>query len=130
MSDSTRLAAIFKALSVESRVRMVRLLHDHQLCVNALARRLGISAAAVSQHLRVLREAGLVAPERRGLHMHYRVNAEALRQCDELLHHLMTPRKIALERYIPGQERAEGRPPSFPPGICANASARARPSRG
>lgn len=107
MSDATRLAAIFKALSVESRVRMVRLLHEHRLCVNALARRLGISAAAVSQHLRVLREAGLVQPERRGLHMHYRVNAETLRQCDALLHDLMTPREIALERYSPDQERAK-----------------------
>lgn len=104
MSEPTRLAAVFKALSVETRVRMVRLLQDHQLCVNALARRLQVSPAAVSQHLRVLREAGLVLPERRGNFMHYRVNTETLRQCGELLHGLTVPQGFRLERYTPGRE--------------------------
>lgn len=48
------------------------------LCVNAITRRLGISQPAVSQHLGVLRNAGLVCGERRGGMVHYRINYEAL----------------------------------------------------
>ena len=41
------------------------------LCVNALAHKLGVTQSAVSQHLRVLRQAGLVRGTRRGNFMHY-----------------------------------------------------------
>jgi len=61
-------------------VRIVQLLQDQPLCVNALAARLGVTHSAVSQHLRVLREAGLVAPDRRGAWVHYRLNDEAARE--------------------------------------------------
>ena len=46
----------------------------------ALARHLGVSEAAVSQHVKVLREAGLVSGERRGYFMHYQVRREALHE--------------------------------------------------
>jgi ArsR family transcriptional regulator len=64
----------FKVLSVESRVSILQLLAKRSLCVGALSRRLGISPGAVSQHLRILREAGLVFSDRRGYYLHYRVN--------------------------------------------------------
>jgi len=50
------------------------------MCVNALACSLKMTAAAVSQHLRILREAELVTPERRGYFIHYRLNAEKLEE--------------------------------------------------
>ena len=78
MSDARRLARVFKALSVETRVRIVQALRSRSLCVNALARELGITPAAVSQHLRVLRDAGVVEAERRGYYVHYRVSDEVL----------------------------------------------------
>ena len=49
--DEKKLARIFKVLSVETRVRMIHLLKDRALCVNALAKSLDITPAAVSQHL-------------------------------------------------------------------------------
>jgi DNA-binding transcriptional ArsR family regulator len=69
---------VFKALSSESRLRILLLLREHPHCVNAITSRLGLTQAAVSQHLRVLREAGLVLGEKRGYWVHYRIDLEAL----------------------------------------------------
>jgi DNA-binding transcriptional ArsR family regulator len=80
MRGTAGLSKIFKALSVDARVRIVLLLKGRTLCVNALAARLRITAAAVSQHLRVLRDAGIVTSEKRGYWVHYRVNPAALRR--------------------------------------------------
>jgi DNA-binding transcriptional ArsR family regulator len=80
MSDSEKQARIFKVLSVGTRVRMIELLKKRSLCVNALARSLEITPAAVSQHLRVLRDAGLVYAEKRGYFVHYGINEKTLSQ--------------------------------------------------
>lgn len=42
------------------------------------SRRLGVTPAAVSQHLRVLRDADRVLADKRGYHVHYRVNVKTL----------------------------------------------------
>lgn len=82
-------AAIFSALGDPTRLRLLKLLsqqHDPDaLCVNALVSILGISQPAVSQHLRVLKSVGLVRGERRGYHVHYSVDPEALKHYQELL---------------------------------------------
>ncbi len=89
MRDARRLARIFKALSVETRVRILQLLKDRPLCVGALAARLSVSSGAVSQHLRILRDADLVVPDKRGYFVHYHLNEETLaewkRMADVLL---------------------------------------------
>ena len=71
-------ARLCRALSVETRVRMLALLQRHSMCVGALARALGISDAAVSQHLRVLRDAELVVAARRGHFVHYTLNPDTM----------------------------------------------------
>ena len=78
MADTETLARIFKVLSVGTRVRMIELLKRQSLCVNALAYKLDISPAAVSQHLRVLRGADIVIPEKEGYFVHYRINEAKL----------------------------------------------------
>lgn len=70
--------SILKALADESRLRIVNLLLTHDLCVGALASHLDISKAAVSQHLQILRKAGLVKGEKRGYWTHYSVERSAL----------------------------------------------------
>jgi len=71
---------LFKALSDKTRLRLVDLLLTHDLCVGALAGRLGISKPAVSQHLQILRKAGLVKGEKRGYWTHYSIERETLLQ--------------------------------------------------
>ena len=71
---------LLKALADETRMKIVTLLLQHNYCVRALARKLEISEAAISQHLKVLREAGLLMGERKGYFMHYDVNRVVLHQ--------------------------------------------------
>ena len=69
---------IIKALADENRIAMLTMLLRHDLCVGALSQHIGISEAAVSQHLKILREAGLVTGEKRGYFTHYAVNRDLL----------------------------------------------------
>ena len=95
MTEAQELARLFKVLSVDARVRIVQMLKERDLCVNALASRLGISAAAVSQHLRVLRDARLVEAQKRGYYVHYRVNEATLGKWQALAHRLLGKRSGA-----------------------------------
>ncbi len=79
-------AGLFKVLGVESRIRIIDLLKQKgPLCVNELSEALGISPSAVSQHLKILKHAGLVRNERKGYWIPYEVNPAALEKCRELL---------------------------------------------
>jgi ArsR family transcriptional regulator, arsenate/arsenite/antimonite-responsive transcriptional repressor len=89
MNDTEKLARIFKVLSVDTRVRMVDMLKRRTLCVNALARALDISPAAVSQHLRILRDAEMVKAEKKGYYVHYRVNDATLSHWAEAVQELL-----------------------------------------
>jgi DNA-binding transcriptional ArsR family regulator len=84
VTDTGKITKVFRALSVETRVRIVQLLKEHALCVNALAARLGVTPAAVSQHLRVLRDADLVIADKRGYYVHYQINEKTLATWKEL----------------------------------------------
>ena len=90
MTDPRKLARIFKALSLDTRVRIVLLLKERALCVNALAARLGVSPSAVSQHLRILRDADLVIPDKRGYYVHYELNSKTLSRWRELVDDLLS----------------------------------------
>ena len=67
-----------KALCEPSRCRIVTLLSERAYCVSALATLLNLSAPAVSQHLKVLRDAGIVYCEKYGYHTHYKLDKEQL----------------------------------------------------
>ena len=78
MASAEQIARFFKVLSVPMRVKMLALLRGRALCVNALAGRLHISPAAVSQHLRILRDLDLVRAAKHGNFVHYRLNPTSL----------------------------------------------------
>lgn len=89
MSKSSQdLARVFRVLSVEKRVEIVQLLAQCTLCVNALSHRLGISAGAVSQHLRILKDAGIVEADRRGYFVHYSLTSDAADRCRSVMESL------------------------------------------
>jgi ArsR family transcriptional regulator len=98
MGDLEKLTEVFKALSDLTRLRLVKTLSDRvsmkggsdecgagPLCVNAITHKLGISQSAVSQHLRILKQAGLVRGERRGSFVHYSLDPEGLRHYKTIL---------------------------------------------
>lgn len=79
-------AELFKVLGVESRIRIIDLLKQRgSLYVNEMAQILGITPSAVSQHLKILRHAGLVRNQRKGFWMPYEVDQAALEQCGEVI---------------------------------------------
>jgi DNA-binding transcriptional ArsR family regulator len=62
----TNCIAVLKALSEVSRMRITRLLLQRQLGVNDIARELKLSPYNASKHLRILKEAGLLAVRKQG----------------------------------------------------------------
>ena len=64
---------------------MLEGLLERNYCVRALAKHLGLSEATISQHLKILREAGLVRGEKRGYFTHYQVKREQLLELSEFL---------------------------------------------
>ena len=79
-----------KILSDDTRFKIIELLSAQDLCVGALAKRLGITDAAVSQQLQILRKGGLLTGEKRGYWTHYAVEKAALEQAAEQLKSLST----------------------------------------
>ena len=75
-------AEIFKALSVPSRIHILSLLKHHgPMPVKDIATAVGMSSPAISQHLKILKAAGLVDAQRDGYWVPYAVNAAALHDC-------------------------------------------------
>ena len=76
---------MLKALGDPKRYQLLRLVSERGYCVKALAKITSLSESAVSQHLKILREAGLIYGVKRGYYTHYCVDKEALgRIIDEL----------------------------------------------
>lgn len=78
-----QLLEVLKALADETRMKILTILLTHDLCVGALAKNLDISEAAVSQHLQILRKAGVIKGEKRGYFTHYYVDRNILKDTAE-----------------------------------------------
>ena len=74
------LLEFFKAMAHESRLRMIGLLAQREHSVQELAEMLDLKEPTVSHHLKVLRDAGIVGSERRGLWAYYYVNPDSLEE--------------------------------------------------
>jgi DNA-binding transcriptional ArsR family regulator len=102
MTNTEELATLFSVLADPTRLKLLKLLaQQHEpdaLCVNALAYQLGVTQSAVSQHLRVLKSAGLVKGERRGYRIHYFVKPQAI----------MRSRIQILEAFDLGEKKSGG----------------------
>jgi ArsR family transcriptional regulator len=81
-AQATRLAAIARALSDPIRVQLVDVLRRHagKVCVCELTPLFDVSQPTVSHHLKVLRDAGLVDVERRGLWSFYYVIPKTVKE--------------------------------------------------
>lgn len=89
------MAPVLGALADPARLRIVSILLDapeRAACGCDLEEPLGLSQPTVSHHLKVLREAGLVAGERRGRWVYYRVSEDALEDIAAAL----TPSRVSV----------------------------------
>lgn len=83
-------AELFKILSVDKRIEIIELLKKEPMSVNAIAETLGVTQSAISQHLRILKSAGLVKDERQGYWIYYSLNREVLERCRQRLNRVCT----------------------------------------
>ncbi len=84
-------AELFKVLGVDTRIRIIEILKQKgPLGANEMSEMLGITPSAVSQHLKVLRHAGLVRSERKGYWIPYEIDPDALDKCGEFLSSICT----------------------------------------
>lgn len=82
---------MFKALAVDSRVKIIELLKAMgPLGVKSISESLGITPAAVSQHLKILKQAGLLRNERKGYWIPYSIDEEALENYRQVLNEVCT----------------------------------------
>lgn len=93
-------ARIGKAFSNPARLEILELLAQTERTVESLATELGLSTANTSQHLKVLRGAGLVETRREGLFIHYRLADEAVVPLSGALRTVAERRLAGLERLI------------------------------
>ena len=105
------MVATFEVLADESRRRILDALVEEERPVGELADILVLSQPSVSKHLKVLREAGLVAARTEAQRRIYRVRAEPLRAVDEWLapyRRQWAGHLSALERHLEIMEAEEG----------------------
>ena len=87
----TEPSEIFKVLSVETRVKIIELLKGQgPLGTKDIAATIGITTAAVSQHLKILKQAGLVRSERKGYWIPYSIDEKAMENCRQILNEVCT----------------------------------------
>jgi DNA-binding transcriptional ArsR family regulator len=103
---------IFHAIGDPTRRRLVDLLARGEQPVNDLASRFSMTRPAISQHLRILRLAGVVNSRRRGRERRYRLRPQRLREVYDWVAHYerFWPRKLkALGEYLHTRGR-QGKP--------------------
>lgn len=96
-------SAIFQALSDPTRREILDLLRAAERSAGDVADRFPVSRPAISRHLRVLREAGLVVRRKKAQLRLYRLSPEALREVDRWLDRyrvFWTARMHELKRYV------------------------------
>jgi len=82
---------LFKALAVETRVKIIDLLKSKgPLGAKNISELIGVTPAAISQHLKILKQLGLVRNERKGYWIPYSIDEEALENCRKLLNEVCT----------------------------------------
>ena len=101
--------AKIRALSNETRLEIVKLVRVREMDAGTVARRFKMTRPAVSQHLSVLRQAGLVDERRVGSRRLYVVRAEAFDEIVEFIERFWGPRLRRLKQVAEAAERSKAK---------------------
>ena len=97
--------AALKAIAAPRRREILSLVRDGELSAGEIAAHFDVSRPAVSQHLTVLKEAGLVSERRNGTRRLYRARPEGLVELKQFLEEFWDVRLDALKREAEREER-------------------------
>lgn len=113
---------VLKALCEPKRFLLLQLMSERGYCVRALAKKSCLSESAVSQHLKVLREAGLVYGVKKGYYTHYCLDKDALKEviselerihnaerkiCEGKFYGCSEAEAVGCRSYVPPEKRGE-----------------------
>ena len=120
-----RAATLLRLLGNEKRLMLLCQLADGELSVRDIQTRVGLSQSALSQHLALLREEGIVATRRESQTIYYRIVDHAAMRVIETL----APDVVLLDLHMPGCSGWEvlemiGRLPAPPPVLVMSADTR------
>ena len=88
--DQKKMAAIFKALGDENRIRILELLTGGEKCACRLLEELNISQPTLSHHMKILCESGIVIGREEGKWTHYQISSYGSEKAIELLKEITT----------------------------------------
>lgn len=74
------LVKVFKALSDETRLKILLIISKRTICQKGISRHLGISESAVSQHIKILKESGIVTGIKQGYSVIYVINDDCFKE--------------------------------------------------
>jgi DNA-binding transcriptional ArsR family regulator len=97
--------ATLHALAEPTRREILELVRERELPAGTIAARFDVTRSAISQHLRVLREAGLVTERRDGTRRCYRARPEGLAEVRTYLECFWTDRLAELKREAEHERR-------------------------
>jgi DNA-binding transcriptional ArsR family regulator len=100
---------VFDAIAQPTRREILRLLAEGELSAGAVGSRFDVTQPAISQHLKVLREAGLVRERRDGPRRLYSVRPEGLSDLQSFLATFFDERLIRLKDLAEAEERSGAR---------------------
>jgi len=99
--------AKIQALSNETRFKIVDLVREREMAAGTIARRFKLTRPAVSQHIAILREAGLLDERRVGAQRHYVVRSEAFDELAAYIEGFWRPRLRRLKQVAEDVERSK-----------------------
>jgi len=105
MAYHARMDAALKAISQPRRRQILLLVRNHELSAGAIAAHFDVTRPAVSQHLTVLKQAGLVSERREGTRRLYRARRQALVELKRFLEGFWDERLASLKQEAEGKER-------------------------
>jgi DNA-binding transcriptional ArsR family regulator len=95
-----------QALSNETRFKIVDLVRDREMAAGTIAKRFKLTRPAVSQHIAILREAGLLDERRVGAQRYYVVRSEAFDELVAYIEGFWRPRLRRLKQVAEAVERS------------------------
>ncbi len=106
------LVTLFKALSDETRLRIIKLLEEEELCVCDITAALDMVQPKVSFHLSALKEAGLIKDRKEGKWIHYSLNEKdlfrrmlILSACERMQHSIISGDRKRLDAFLGDKDR-------------------------
>lgn len=83
-------AELFKAFADTTRIKIISVLKEEELCVGAISELINVSQSAVSHQLRVLKNSKIVKPRREGKQMYYSLDDEHIKKIYDMgLEHIV-----------------------------------------